>query len=204
MLIIGLTGGIACGKSTVSAMLKKLGACIIDADQISRSQTAPGGIALPPIRAAFGDQVFHEDGTLNRPALAKAVFGHPEAMEVLNQITHPLVNQQMRQEMEDCRKMGAQAVVLDVPLLFESHMEDWADFNVCVTVPQEVQIARMASRDGFDREAAMKRIESQMPVSQKAERSDVVIDTNKPLSDLEQEVRKLYEGWLCAARKEQA
>lgn len=204
MLIIGLTGGIACGKSTVSAMLQKLGASVIDADQISRSQTAPGGIALAPIREAFGDGVFHEDGTLNRAALAAAVFGHPQELAKLNAITHPLVNQQMRQDIEACRKQGAEAVVLDVPLLFESRMENWADFNVCVTVPREVQIARMASRDGFDRETALRRIESQMPVCEKAARSDVVIDTNQPLPELEQEVRTLYEGWLCAARKEQA
>ena len=97
MLIIALTGGIACGKSTVSGMLHTLGASIIDADEISRSLTAEGGAALPLIRETFGDQVFHADGTLNRPALSKAVFGNPDNLAKLNAITHEQVNAVVRE-----------------------------------------------------------------------------------------------------------
>ena len=91
---------------------------------------------------------------------------------------------------------------MDVPLLFESHMEDWGDLNVCVTVPEEVQIARMASRNGYTREEALSRIANQMPTAEKARRSDLVINTDKPLDQLQKEVETLYQGWL--ARKEQA
>jgi len=202
MLTIALTGGIACGKSTVSAMLAQLGASIIDADQISRSLTAPGGPALPAIRQAFGDGVFHADGTLNRPALSAVVFADAQAIQQLNAITHPLVQQQMEAQLETCRKNGAQIVILDVPLLFEANMQHMGDLVACVTAPEDIQIARMKSRNGYSREEALSRIRNQMPVGEKAARSDVVIDTNVPLEQLERNVQRLYQGWM--ARKEQA
>ena len=127
MLTIALTGGIACGKSTVSGMLSLLGASVIDADQISRSLTAPGGAALPAIRQAFGDSVFHADGTLDRPALSAVVFADKAAIEKLNAITHPLVKQEMETQLDSCRKQGAPLVVLDVPLLFEANMQHMGD-----------------------------------------------------------------------------
>lgn len=202
MFIIALTGGIACGKSTVSGMLAGLGASIIDADQISRSLTAPNGLALPAIRQAFGDGVFHADGTLDRPALSALVFGDKKAIQTLNAITHPLVQKQMEEQLDECRKQGAQVVVLDVPLLFEADMQHMGDVVACVIAPEEVQIARMASRNGYGREEALSRIRSQMPLAEKAARSDIVIDTHVPLSELEQTVQTLYQGWT--ARKEQA
>ena len=204
MLTIALTGGIACGKSTVSSMLAELGASIIDADEISRSLTADGGTALPAIRAAFGDSVFHPDGTLNRPALSAVVFADKAAIETLNAIIHPLVRQQMNEQLESCRKQGAQVVVLDVPLLFEANMQHMGDLVVCVTAPEAVQISRMASRNGFSREEALSRIRSQMPVSEKAARSDVVLDTDVPLEILRRRTAELYRSWRLSNRKEQA
>lgn len=204
MLTIALTGGIACGKSTVSGMLAALGASVIDADQISRSLTAPGGPALPAIRQAFGDGVFQADGTLDRPALSAVVFADKRAIETLNAITHPLVKQQMEEKLEACRKNGAKVVVLDVPLLFETGMQHMGDVVACVVAPEEVQIARMKSRNGYSRQEALGRIRSQMPVSEKAARSDIVIDTDRPLDELQKAVERLYQGWAHPARKEQA
>lgn len=202
MLTIALTGGIACGKSTIADMLKNLGAAVIDADAISRSLTAPGGPALPAIRQAFGDGVFRPDGALDRPALSKAVFGNAAALETLNAITHPMILAQMEAQMEQCRKQGRDVVVLDVPLLFEANMQHLSDLTACAYCGEEVQIARMKTRNSFSREEALSRIRSQMPVSEKARRSDVVIDTDLPLSALQEAVHKLYQGWLSAARKE--
>ena len=202
MLTIALTGGIACGKSTVSGMLSLLGASIIDADQISRSLTAPGGAALPAIRQTFGDSVFHADGTLDRPALSAVVFADKAAIEKLNAITHPMVNQEMETQLDHCRKQGAPLVVLDVPLLFEANMQHMGDLVACVTAPEEVQIDRMRTRNGFTREEALSRIRNQMPVCEKARLSDIVIDTNKPLEQLQKEVEQLYLSWTV--RKEQA
>ena len=109
---------------------------------------------------------------------------------------------QMEAQLETCRKNGAQIVILDVPLLFEANMQHMGDLVACVTAPEDIQIARMKSRNGYSREEALSRIRNQMPVGEKAARSDVVIDTNVPLEQLERNVQRLYQGWM--ARKEQA
>lgn len=199
MKIIGLTGGIACGKTTVANMFKELGASIIDADAISHELTAPGGEALPGIREAFGRLVFFPDGTLNREVLAALVFSNEAERETLNKVTHPLILNRLRENIEICRKMGALIVVLDVPLLFEVGAQELADITVCTTSPLEVQIERMRTRSGLGREQAMKRIASQMPLSEKEALSDVVLDTNKPTDELQKEVLKLYNAWKADA-----
>lgn len=196
MKIIGLTGGIACGKTTVAGMLSKLGAVILDADAISRELTAPGGDALPTIREAFGSDVFLPDGTLNRAALAAQVFSDEDKLLTLNRITHPMILDRLAGGIAACRESGVPIVVLDVPLLFEVHADALADLTVCVTAPREVQIDRLYTRSGLSRKQAIRRIESQMPVAQKAALSDVVLDTHKPLDELEQDVQKLYDTWM--------
>ena len=108
----------------------------------------------------------------------------------------------MEYQLAECRKQGAQVVVLDVPLLFEAGMQHMGDWTVCVTAPEDVQIARMASRNGYTREEAISRIRNQMPVAEKARLSDIVIDTDKPLPELQKDVESLYQSWI--ARKEQA
>ena len=199
MKIIGLTGGIACGKTTVAQMLKELGASIIDADAISHELTAPGGEALPAIREAFGRLVFFPDGTLNREVLGALVFSNEAERETLNKVTHPLILNRLKEDIETCRKMGAVIVVLDMPLLFEVGAQELADVTVCTTSPEEVQIERMRTRSGLGREQAIKRIESQMPLSEKEAMADVVLDTNKPIDELQQEVLKLYNAWKADA-----
>lgn len=202
MLTIALTGGIACGKSTVAAMLAQLGAPVIDADAISRALTAPGGAALPAIREAFGPEVFDQNGALDRAALGRRVFADPAALQTLNALTHPLICREMEHRRESCRKSGAPVVVLDVPLLFEAGMQDLADVIVCVRVSEDVQLSRVQSRDGLSETEALGRIRSQMPLAQKARLSDIVIENERPLSDVRAEVETLYAGWLDAARKE--
>lgn len=196
MQIIGLTGGIACGKSTVAAMLRSLGAPVIDADAISRSLTAPGGEALPAIRKAFGDTVFSPDGTLDRKALAALVFSDSAQLEQLNAITHPLILSRMRSEIDCCREAGAPLVVLDVPLLLEAGFDRLCTQTLCVVADEETQIARLSSRDGMTRQEALARIRSQMPVIQKSALCNRSLCTQKPLNDLAAEVEKLYRSWL--------
>lgn len=196
MQIIGLTGGIACGKSTVAAMLRSLGAPVIDADAISRSLTAPGGEALPAIRKAFGDTVFSPDGTLDRKALAALVFSDSAQLEQLNAITHPLILSRMRSEIDRCREAGAPLVVLDVPLLLEAGFDRLCTQTLCVVADEETQIARLSSRDGMTRQEALARIRSQMPVIQKSALCNRSLCTQKPLNNLAAEVEKLYRSWL--------
>ena len=196
MKIIGLTGGIACGKSTISEMLKELGARIIDADQISHELTAPGGEGLPVIRKAFGDFVFYPDGTLNRCTLSEIVFRNVDERQKLNAALHPLITARIDQEIDICRKMGALLVVLDVPLLFEAGLEDMADVTVCASAPQAVQLERLRTRNGLSPEQSMHRIQSQLPLAEKESRSDLVIRTDKPEHELQAEIQELYHTWV--------
>ena len=198
MPTIALTGGIACGKSTIAQMLRECGAFIVDADEISRSLTAPGGRALPLLRQHFGDGVFQPDGTLDRAALAQAVFSDEHKRQRLNALLHPLIRDEMNAQAEEGRKSGAKVVVLDVPLLFEAHMQDMAQIVACVYAPEEIQIRRMASRNGYSREEALSRIRSQWPLEEKMRLSDLVISTDQSLQALRSEVCSLYESWAQA------
>lgn len=167
MKIIALTGGIACGKSTLAEMLHELGAPIVDADEVSRSLTAPGGKALPAIREAFGSEVFQNDQTLNRAALAERVFHDPEQLQKLNDVTHPLIIAQMKSEIERCRESGAPVVVLDVPLLFETGLDRLADETVCVSCAPARAAEAAHDPERPTEEQAMNRIRSQMPLNEK-------------------------------------
>lgn len=200
MKIIALTGGIACGKTTLANMLRELGAPVIDADAISRSLTAPGGKALPAIRKAFGGEVFQDGQTLNRAALAARVFQDPEQLRKLNAVTHPLIIERMQSEIERCRKSGAPVVVLDVPLLFETGLDRLADETVCVSAPLPVQLKRLMTRNGLTEEQAMRRIQSQMPLCEKEKLADRTISTDCPLEELRARMGRLYRQWLEEAQ----
>ncbi len=192
MRVIGLTGGIACGKTTVLDHLRRLGAPAVDADSISRALTAPGGAALPAIRKAFGDGVFLPDGTLDRRALGGLVFSDDGKRERLNALLHPMILTQMERELDAIRLQGAPAAMLDVPLLYEAGMEPLADEVWVVSAPKNVQIGRLMRRDGFTKEEALRRIASQMPLEEKCRRADRVIETDKPLEALYREVETLW------------
>ena len=196
MKVIAVTGGIGCGKSTATAVFRALGARVADADAISRALTAPGGAALPAVRKAFGDGVFAPDGTLNRRALAAAVFGDEAKRARLNGILHPMILAQMRREIEEARAAGAEAVILDVPLLYEAGMENLADCVICVTVPERVQLARVMERDHMSESEARARIASQWPLSEKERRADCVLRTDAPLADTRARAEALYHHLL--------
>ncbi len=197
MLTIGLTGGIACGKSNVSACLRDLGAVIIDGDVLSRELTAPGGAALPDIRQVFGGGVFHPDGTLNRRALGAAVFGHDDMRKKLDGIMQPLLLTMILRSIEDARQAGAAMCVLDMPLLYEVGLDRLCDRVWCVYIPEEMQLERLMARDGFTREEASARLRSQMPAAEKAERADVVIDTSGSIEYTCSMIPALYEAELA-------
>ena len=197
MKIVGLTGGIACGKSTVAQMLKDLGAYVIDADKISHQLTLPGGEALPAIREAFGGYVFFPDGSLNRETLSSIVFNNEGERKKLNALMHPMIDQRIQKDIDICRKMGELIVVMDVPLLFEVGVDSLADVTVCASAPQETQIQRMRTRSGLNREQAMQRINSQMPLAEKEKLADVVLPTDCSEEELRKRVRELYDGWLA-------
>ncbi len=177
MYVIALTGGIASGKTTLLTALFKHGAPVIDADQISRSLTAPGGQALPAIQAAFGDGVFAADGTLDRKTLAAIIFADEAARRKLETIIHPLVDWHIRQELQTL-SAGYKAAIVDIPLLYEAGMESIANEVWCVYVPRQEQIRRLCARDRLTREQALLRLNSQMDPREKCRRADHVIRTD--------------------------
>lgn len=200
MLVLGLTGGIACGKSTISLTLKELGAVIVDGDVLSRELTAANGAALPDIRRAFGDGVFHPDGSLNRRALGSVVFADDKAREILDGIMQPLLLTLILRDIEDARASGAAVCVLDMPLLYEKGLERLCDRVWCAYIPRQTQLERLMQRDGFTREEAENRLRSQLPAEEKAARADVVIDTSGPMDYTKEHVISLYAQEVGAAR----
>ncbi len=171
--VVGLTGGIACGKTNLTKALLNAGAPVIDADEISRGLTASGGVALPAIRAEWGDKVF--DGEeLNRRALSDIVFKDPEERKKLNAILHPMIFSAIRRAADETPG----PVVLDVPLLFETGLDAWCNEIWCAYVPQTEQIKRLIKRADISQREALRRIRSQMPTREKVRRADHVIRTD--------------------------
>lgn len=194
MRIIGLTGGIACGKSNISDMLSSLGCTVIDGDKLSRELTVPGGEALPALRNAFGPSVFRSDGTLDRKALGALVFSDRNALQALDGIMQPLLLEKIRRRIGEERLKGTEICVLDMPLLFEKKLDVLCDTVWCAWLPAETQLSRLTARDGLDRTRAMQRIESQMPVDEKAARSAVVISTEGSIEETRAKIPPLLEA----------
>ena len=195
-IVIGLTGGIACGKSLVSGALAAAGCRIIDGDLLSRELAAPGGPVLPDIRAAFGAEVFLPDGQLDRRRLGQLVFSDPEALARLNALYRPHLIRLIEQRLREAKDAGAPAAVLDMPLLFEAGLDRLCDTVWCVTLPEEEQLRRLTVRDGLTREAARQRVASQMPAAERAARSDRLLDNSGPPEKTVAAARRLLEETL--------
>ena len=190
--VIGLTGGTGSGKTEAAKYLESLGAARFDADQVSHDVTAPVGAALPGIREVFGDQVFREDGTLDRAALADVVFHSVPHRRALEGIIHPLVQRTLLERMDAAAAAGAGVVILDVPLLFECGMDALCDETWALYAPREMQIARICARDGISREAAEARIDSMMPAEERNARATHAVNTEQPVEKTRQVLAQLY------------
>lgn len=194
-LLIGLTGGIGSGKSSVAELFAGLGARIIDTDLLSRQLTASGGEAIPAIREAFGEAVIAADGSLERSRMRERVFAREEDRHRLEAILHPLILQQ-------ARKLAGQAdpapyTLLVVPLLFESQMyRDWLHRVVVVDCAEEQQIARVLKRSGLDRDMVLRIMAQQLARQERLSLADDVIHNDGPLSGLPQQVAGLHTRYL--------
>lgn len=186
---IGLTGSIACGKSTVSSFLRDSGYTVIDADAISHALTAPGGAALPAIREAFGDGVFSGDN-LDRRALGSIVFADPVKRAQLNAILHPMILSSIYAALDES-DAPEKLVFADVPLLYECRMEAHFDRVWVVAAQEETQLDRLMTRDQLTKDEAISRIRSQMPLEEKCRRADAVIMTDGPIAQTQKQVRRL-------------
>lgn len=191
--VIGLTGGIASGKSTISNIFKEVGWPVIDADQTARQVVMPGSLGLEQIVSRFGSQVLQPDGTLDRATLGSMVFDDPQNLSDLDQIEHPLIMAAIDKQLAGFKKQGLPVVVLDVPLLFETGMDQECDLTVLAVVDRKTQLERLMKRDHCSKDAALKRINAQMPLEEKMRRADVTIDNNGSLAQTRLQVAKLVE-----------
>ena len=197
--VIGLTGGIGSGKSTVARLLAALGAVVIDADAVVHRLQAPGSPLLDEIAAAFGSELLDAGGALARARLAELVFRDPSARQRLNDLIHPKVAIEMARELELARRSGAPLVVLDIPLLFEGRKSGRGhaaklpfDATVLAYCPSEMQIERTMARDGCARDEVERRLAAQLPIEEKRALADFVIDNSGSAAETERQVRDLY------------
>ncbi len=190
---IGLTGGIASGKSTVDAIFAELGAHVVDADAAARQAVAPGSPALRAIARQFGQGVFLADGSLDRRALREVIFADPDARRRLNAIVHPEVSRLIEAELG---RLGAAdpggVAIIDVPLLYESGWDKLFEAVVVVWVPPALQVARLMARDGVSREAAEASLQAQMPIDEKRRRAQFAIDNSGPVEETRKQVMAVW------------
>lgn len=194
-LIIGLTGSIASGKSTVSLMFDDLNIPVIDADKISREVVYPGEKAYEKVVHAFGENILRDDKTLDREKLGSIIFADEEKRKQLNSIVHPAVREKMIEQRDAYVKAGETLVVLDIPLLFESKLTHFVDKIVVVYVDKEVQLHRLMKRNGYTEEEANQRINSQITVKEKAVKADAIINNNGTKYDSYQQLEQLVKEW---------
>lgn len=194
-LVIGLTGGIATGKSTVSEMFKEMDIPVVDADVISREVVEPGELAYEKIVDTFGEEVLHPDGTLNRKKLGSIVFGDEQKRKQLNEIVHPEVRKKMISERDRYVQEGHPIVVLDIPLLFESKLTHFVDKTLLIYVDEDIQLKRLMNRDQSTKEEALQRINAQFPISKKLELADAVIYNNGTIEETKEQLLEQLKTW---------
>ena len=192
MLLVGLTGNIASGKSTVAQLLSERGATIIDADVLARRAVERGTKAFDAIARRWGTSVLSPDGQLNRAALRRVVFGNAKELEALNDIVHPEVERLREVRIDEARGRGDRIVVCDIPLLFEKKMVDQFDRILLVDAPRPLRLERLVSDRGLRETEAMDMIAAQMPAELKRARADFVIDNAGTLTELERRVSDVW------------
>lgn len=193
MKLIGLTGGIATGKSTVSAMLRRLGAKVVDADEIAREIVRPGEPAWQEIVDAFGPGVLRKDKSLDRDKLRKIVFADERARKRLESITHPKIRALAQEKIERLSAEGAEVVIYEAPLLFETQAQSWIRPVILVACNLETQKQRLRQRDRLGEKEIRRHLEAQMPLEEKRKLADYVVENNGSLEELQREVQEVWE-----------
>lgn len=193
MKLIGLTGGIATGKSTVSKWWKAHGVSVIDADKIAREVVKPNTLASYQIKQQFGDEMFFADGTLNRARLGKVIFADDKKRLALDHIMQPIIYQTILERIARCVDAREKFAILDMPLLFEYQYDKLVDEVMVVYVDAHLQLQRLVERNGLTEDEAKQRIQSQWPLEEKIKQADVVIDNNQDLAHLYQQLMNDFE-----------
>ena len=193
MIVIGLTGGILSGKSTISEMLAEKGAVIIDADKVGHEAYKPYTKTWQELVAAFGKGILKENDEIDRKKLGDIVFNNPEALAQLNRIVHPQMHSMMKEEIERLRSEGVDVVVLEAAVLIEANWTDLVDEVWVAVAPEEVVVKRLQNRGGLSEEQARARIRSQLPIEERAKYADVIIDTDCELAQVRAKVEELWQ-----------
>lgn len=194
-LVIGLTGGIASGKSTVSQMIKEKGIRVVDADIIAKEAVSKGSAALHQIVQTFGEEVLLPNGELNRQQLGAIIFSDEEKRKQLNAIVHPEVRKEMLEQRDEGVSNNETFVVLDIPLLFESKLEGLVDRIIVVYTTPELQLSRLMNRNDLSEEEALNRIHSQQSLEEKCQKADRVIENTKDLAFIRKQLENILNEW---------
>ncbi|MCY7771255.1 dephospho-CoA kinase [Bacillus haynesii] len=194
-LVIGLTGGIASGKSTIAQMFQQCGITVVDADVIAKEAVEQGMPAYQKIAETFGQGVLLETGDIDRRKLGEIVFANEEKRMQLNAIVHPEVRKMMIKQRDEAIRAGERFVVLDIPLLYESGLEHLTDKVIVVWVPLELQLERLMKRNQLNEDEALNRIHAQHSLDEKKKRADAVIDNSGSLKDTEAQLHQLLDTW---------
>jgi len=194
-LVIGLTGGIASGKSTVSQMIKEKGIRVVDADIIAKEAVSKGSPALHQIVQTFGEEVLLPNGELNRQQLGAIIFSDEEKRKKLNAIVHPEVRKELLEQRDEGVSNNETFVVLDIPLLFESKLEGLVDRIIVVYTTPELQLSRLMNRNDLSEEEALNRIHSQQPLEEKCQKADRVIENTKDLAFIRKQLENILNEW---------
>lgn len=197
---IGLTGGIASGKSTVSRFLLERSIPVIDADEIAREVVRPGSPGLTSVVEAFGEKILLPDGSLDRRKLGQVVFGHPELLHRLESVLHPLIREETRRRRRLLEAQGESLAVYDIPLLFETKAQDQFDSIVVVSCTKEQQRERLRRRGNLSESEIEERIASQIPLQFKEKEADFVLQNNRDEQHLKKETDRLLK-WLEEQKK---
>jgi len=191
MRLVGLTGGIASGKSTVSNLFKDAGVPVVDADVVARNVVQKGTGGWKKIVKAFGDEILLDDGEIDRARLGQIVFSDPSKRQLLNRLLAPHISSGIFWEIAKLWMKGCKVIVLDIPLLFETKMDRWTNPVIVVWVNPETQIERLMSRDGCSEEQAQNRINAQLALDWKKSEADIVIDNSGSLDDTKQQFQEV-------------
>ncbi len=194
-MVIGLTGGIASGKSTVSSMLSELGAVVIDADQIAREVVKPGEPTLEAIVDQFGIEVIQRNGHLDREKLGSMIFHDAQKRSALNGIIHPAIRERMTERKRQAQERDEDLIVLDIPLLFESELTYLVEKILVVYVPEDIQKQRLMQRDEIDEHTALAKMESQMSIEEKKDKGHAYIDNSGTREETKTQLLKILQTW---------
>lgn len=194
-LVIGLTGSIATGKSTIANMFKELNIEVIDADLIAREVVEPGKPAYLEIVKTFGEAILNENKELNRKALGQIVFNDEDKRKKLNEIVHPAIRKEMLAQRDKLIELNHPAIVMDIPLIYESGLEDYVEKIIVAYVNEKTQLKRLIERDQCTKEEALSRINSQINIEEKAKKADAIIDNNGTIEASYKQLVDLLEKW---------